>query len=63
MPTHLDYVAVRQCQDGIALRAERVRQEREGRSTAPAPRERRFAARLFGRLRLRRPADAPASSR
>ena len=61
MPTHLDYVAVRQCQDDIARRAERVRQEREGRSTAPASRKSGFAGRLFGRLRLRRP--APVSSR
>ncbi len=63
MPTHLDYVAVRQRQNEIARQAERVRQERDGRSLEPASPERSFPGRLFTRLRLRRPANAPASSR
>lgn len=63
MPTHLDYVALRQRQDELAQRAERVRQEREGFAPAPGWRERPFVGRLFARLRLRRPAEAPASSR
>jgi hypothetical protein len=63
MPTHLDYVSVRQGQERLARHAERVRQEREGLAPAPAWRERRFPGRLFARLRLRRPAGAPASTR
>jgi len=65
MPTHLDYLAVRHGQADIARRAERTRQEREALAPAPASGERRFGGRLFGRLRprLRRPAEAPASTR
>jgi hypothetical protein len=63
MPTHLEYVAVRQRQERLARQADRVRQEREGLAPAPAARERRFPGRLFARLRLRRPAEAPAPSR
>jgi hypothetical protein len=63
MPTHLDYAAVRQGQDELARRAERTRQERDGLVPAPGSRELRFAGRLFARLRLRRPAEAPASTR
>jgi GNAT superfamily N-acetyltransferase len=65
MPTHLDYVAVRRVQEEIALRAERVRQEREGLAAAPAWRGRGFAAWLFARRRPhpRRSAEAPASTR
>jgi hypothetical protein len=63
MPTHLDYVAVRQRQEEFARQAERVRQEREGLAPAPASRARRFPGRLFARLRLRRPVEAPASTR
>jgi hypothetical protein len=63
MPTHLDYLVVRQRQHELARRAERVRQEREGLALAPASRERGLTRRLFMRLGLRRPAEAPASSR
>jgi hypothetical protein len=63
MPTHLDYVAVRQGQEQLAQRAERVRQEREGLGPVRAFRERRFAGPLFARLRPRDPAEAPASTR
>jgi hypothetical protein len=63
MPTHLDYLAVRHGQADIARRAERTRQEREGSAPAPALRELRSAGRLFTRLRPRRPAEAPASTR
>jgi hypothetical protein len=63
MPTHLDYVAVRQGQHELAREAERVRQEREGHSPAPVSREPRFGGRLLVMLRLRRPAQAPAPTR
>jgi hypothetical protein len=61
MPTHLDYVAVRDGQADIARRAERTRQEREGLASAPARRERRALLSLFARLR--RLAQAPATTR
>jgi len=63
MPTHLDYIALKQRQDELAQRAERVRQEREGLAPAPARRGLRFAGGLFTRLRPRQPAEAPASTR
>lgn len=63
MPTHLDYVAVRRRQDELARRTERVRQDREGLAPAPGSRERRGLVSILARLRPRRPAEAPASTR
>jgi hypothetical protein len=61
MPTHLEYTAVRQQQDELARRAERVRQEREGFAPVPPWRE-RLTARLFVGRRPSRPAEAPAGT-
>jgi hypothetical protein len=63
MPTHLDYLAVRQHQEQLARQAERFRQQREALASAPAAPERRVLSSLFARLRLRRPNEAPASTR
>ncbi len=63
MPTHLDYVTARERQHELARQAERARQVRESLASAPAARERGVLVGLFARLRLRRPAEAPASTR
>jgi hypothetical protein len=61
MQSHLNYVTVRQLEDNLARRAERVRQEREGLARAPASVQRRGLVNLFAKLR--RPAQAPAGTR
>jgi hypothetical protein len=63
MNTHLNYEAVRQRQEELVRRAERVRQERAGEAHGPVAREPRVADRLLVKLRLRRPAEAPAPTR
>ena len=50
MPTHLDYVALRQRQGELARGAERVRQQREGMAIAPT---------LLGNAKRFGPARAP----
>jgi hypothetical protein len=61
MQSHLNYVTVRQREDDLARRAERVRQEREGLAPVPESDERRGLVSLLARLR--RPAQAPAGTR
>jgi hypothetical protein len=63
MPTHLNYVVIRQQQEELARRAECVRQERDGVAAAPTGRERPVLLSLFARLRPRGAAEAPASTR
>jgi hypothetical protein len=65
MPSHFDYIVVRQHHRELAQQAERARQARGGERRAPAGGRRGLAVRLFARLRIsvRRPDSAPASTR